>query len=301
MGESMSLAAGAGRSLRQLQAAGRTLELLRTTGLRALPIKGAAIAEEYCEDLTERPMDDVDLLAIDPFGPALETLTAAGFTTLEHGGHASALRDPWFGVAVELHREVTTAGLFPVDREGLWARSRVTRGLVGRIPGAEDLLVLAAVHAAFQHALVLRRDQWRDFQRLVERGPVDAKALAEIAAASRAEGAVAASLRVAAAVTGWTIPASLDANLAMAPALARLVAKRQRSSELFLPPSPPRLAAVRWALLKGRRTELLRQTLLPPSAPALVPSERRFSALRGVAVRFRSALRRAIDLLRKAV
>ncbi len=104
-------------------------------------------------------------------------LAAAGFTEVARGDHAWAFRDPAGHGILELHRSVVSApGLYPLDREGLWARRREGRGQLKVLPSPEDLLLQLALHAAFQHGLVLSLAQWLDFRLVLEREPIDCRA-----------------------------------------------------------------------------------------------------------------------------
>ena len=114
----------------------------------------------------------------------------AGFTEVARGDHAWAFRDPAGHGILELHRSVVSApGLYPLDREGLWARRRAGRGQLRVLPSAEDLLLQLAFHAAFQHGLVLSLAQWLDFRLVLEREPIDVARLAGARHAPRAPSA----------------------------------------------------------------------------------------------------------------
>src|SRR4029450_5847578 len=94
-----------------------------------------------------------------------------GFSVLARADHAWAFLDPLSGSVLELHHSVTSCpGLFPLDGPGLVARSREGSGQVRRLPAPEDLLVHLAMHASFQHGLVLSLVQWLHFRRLPGRG-----------------------------------------------------------------------------------------------------------------------------------
>jgi hypothetical protein len=122
------------RGVRQLETARRVMELLAAQGLRALPLKGAAVAETLYDGVADRPMGDVDVLALDDFEAALNVLVTAGFRRGDADDHACALIDPERGVVVELHRSVTSCGrLFPLDAGGVWSRSRPGAGRVPRL------------------------------------------------------------------------------------------------------------------------------------------------------------------------
>ena len=108
---------------------------------------------------------------------------------MARGDHAWAFRDPDGHGILELHRSVVSApGLYPLDREGLWARRREGRGQLRVLPSAEDLLLQLALHAAFQHGLVLSLAQWLDFRLVLEREPIDVERLRGARHAPRAPG-----------------------------------------------------------------------------------------------------------------
>jgi hypothetical protein len=255
------------RGLRQLDLARHLCRLAARRGLRLLPIKGAALAEALYASPAERPMADVDLLALDAWPDTLRLASDAGLVPQERGDHALALVDPPTGLVVELHHALASCpALHPFDAERLWACSRPAGGLVGRIPSPEDLLVQLALHAAFQHGLGLTLVQYLDFRRLLERlAPATERVLA-VAAALRAERSLAAALAAAEAVVGARIPSDLAGALErhVTPALGRFLALRLADPVTVLSPSCPPLARSRWLLARGRRLELLRATLAPP-------------------------------------
>jgi hypothetical protein len=277
------------RTLGQIGLAARGLARLDARGIRALPMKGAVLAETVCEVEAERPMSDVDLLALERFADAVAALREAGFAEVARGDHAWAFRDPDGHGILELHRSVVSApGLFPLDPEGLWCRRRAGSRQLPVLPSAEDLLLQLALHAAFQHALVLSLAQWLDFRRLLEREAIDLARLVALADAARARAPLAAALTVAAAVTGVRVPPALLAGLprGMAPGLtARLAAPLD-----FVFPAEPDVARVRLELLAGRRLELLWRTLVLPETPE---GDERLQA------RVRFAFGRALRLARR--
>ncbi len=248
-------------TVQKLALARRVLDLLAARGLRALPLKGAAVAESLYDSPAERPMEDVDVLVLDDWGAAVGALGAAGFQERERADHAWCFVDPVTSGALELHRGLTSCPrLHPVDVDALWRRRQTSDGLVGLRPGAADLLAQLSLHAAFQHGLVLRLGQYLDVRRLLERTPPgDDDALA-VARDLGAERAVAATLEVAARVTGAPVSADLRAAFAsfLTPSLARALARQPLA---FVAPAPPRLARLRWELSAGRRRRLLAATL----------------------------------------
>ena len=245
------------RGVRQLEMGARAARLLAQAGLRSLPLKGAAVAEWLYPSVADRPMADVDLLALDDPKATERVLQAGGFREMDRADHAVALLDTGCGGVLELHFSPTSCpGLFPVDAEGLWSRSRPAAGQIARIPAPEDVLLHLCLHAAFQHGLVLSLVQWLDFRRLLERAPVDTEQLLDQAVRIRAVPALAAALEVAEAVVAAPVPPALRA--ALPPGRARA---RARSPLAFLSPAEPALARARWQLMVGRRLELLRLTL----------------------------------------
>jgi len=254
------------RTLGQIGLAARVLGLLEAHGIRGLPLKGAALAETVYDVESDRPMSDVDVLALEGWPEGVEALRGAGFVEVARGDHAWAFRDPGGSGIVELHRSVVSApGLFPLDPEGLWARSRAGRGQLRRLPSAEDLLLQLALHAAFQHGFVLSLVQWLDFRLVLEREAIEPARLLALAAAARAEAPLAAALLVAEAVVAAPVPAPL--RLGLPAGLRRWLLPRLASPLSFVSPSESDLARVRWELLAGRRAELLWRTLVLPETP----------------------------------
>ncbi len=259
------------RGVRQLDLARRVVDLLAAASLRCLPLKGIALAERLYASVAERPMADVDLLVLDRPEAALDLLTREGFHLVERAEHAIALREPGSGGIVELHRAVTSCGaLFPLDREGLWARRVKRAGAIAHSPSAADLLVSLALHAAFQHGLVLSLVQFLDLRRLLERERPAPEAILESARPARAEGALLVALAAARAVVGaQPAPALLHALEASVPSPVRRLARAIETGDplRFVLPSRPSLRATRLALAAGRRLELLSLTLWPRPWP----------------------------------
>jgi hypothetical protein len=252
------------RGVRQLEAARRVLALLAGQGLRGLPLKGVAVAETLYDGVADRPMADVDILALDDFPAALRVLEAAGFRRGEAADHACGLVDPETDVVVELHRSVTSCGsVFPLDAERLWSRSRPAAGRVPRLPAPEDLLVQLALHAAFQHGLALRLVQYLDFRRVFERTPPSHAALLEAARASRAESSLALALAAATALVGAPVPPALTEELArFLPARrAAWFGRRAADASTLVAPARSDLLRLRWWLAGDRRWALLAAAL----------------------------------------
>lgn len=284
------------RTLAQCELGARAAALLAARGLRALPLKGVVVAETVCDVESDRPMSDTDLLLLDGFGAGVAVLREAGFTELLRADHAWAFRDPTGGLVLELHRSLTSApGLFPFDPTGLWARRRAGRRQQPFLPSPEDVLLQLALHAAFQHGLVLTLVQWLDFRRLLEREALDWERLLRLVSEARAETALAAALIVAEAVVAAPFPPALEPLRARLPgALRSWLAPRLAAPLGFVAPAAAALGRVRWLLLAARRRELLWRTLVLPETPDgdTRPAARLLFALRRAArlARGRAAL-----------
>jgi hypothetical protein len=250
------------RGVRQLEMAARVERLLAGHGLRSLPLKGAAVAEWLYASVADRPMADVDLLALEDGAGAQRLLVGEGFHEIGRSDHAVAFLDPVWGGVLELHHSVTSCpGLFPFDADGIWSRSRRVSGQITRIPATEDILLHLSLHAAFQHGLVLSLVQWLDFRRLLERAPIDWDQLLDLAGRSSGGAALWAALAAAEAVLGAPLPGAVRDGVApfrtlSSGGLGRLL----RTPLSLISPAEPALARVRWQLLAGRRLELLRLT-----------------------------------------
>jgi len=253
------------QAVAQLDLSARVVALLAARGLRALPLKGAAVAESLYDSPADRPMGDVDVLALDDWAASVRALEEAGFACGERVAHAWSFVEPLTRGTVELHRSLTSCpGLFAMDAAALWSRSRPVSGQVPRVPSAEDLLVHLALHAIFQHGGVLTLGQWLDFRRLLERSAPDPARVAAIARAAGASGCVGAALAIAAVVAGAALTARMTTD--MPRGVARWVETIRRDPGRAMVPARPALARVRWAVARGRRWTLVADTLRPPPA-----------------------------------
>ncbi len=258
----------------QLELAARAERLLEQAGLRCLPLKGAAVAERLYESVAERPMADVDLIALDDFAASVETLRKAGFEAGPRADHAWAFSDPVTGGSLELHHSFCSCpGLFPVDADGLWRRRESGSGQVGRRPSSADLLVQLSLHAAFQNGLGLSLLQYLDLRRLMERAPPEPEVLVEVARHARAAPAVIAAVEAARVTTGCPrLPGEAERVLgaALGGGFQSWLRERLGQPEGLLASGPRSLGRARWELSAGRRGALLVATLAPrdPGAPA---------------------------------
>ncbi len=284
------------RGVGQADLFARVARTLAGRGLRALPLKGAAVAEWLYDSVAERPMADVDVLALDDWPSSVRALGEAGFAVLDRADHAWAFHDPEGAGIVELHHGLSSCpGFFRVDAPGLGERSRPLSPSIGdaalRRPSAEDLLVQIAVHAAFQHGLVLSLVQHLDFRRIAERATPDVARARAAAEAAGALDCLSAALAAAHRVVGGEALRALAAAFPPARRIRGWLDVRLSDPGRLLVPAPAPLASTRWALAHGRRAELVTRTLAlaGPGRPA------------GRTARLRGSLRRALALARHAL
>ncbi len=266
------------RGAQALELMTRVQSLLELHGLRVLPLKGAAMAETHYDCIADRPMGDVDALALDDWAETVDSLVRAGFREVERADHAFAFADPITGGLLELHHSVVSCpGFFPLDANAVWARSLPGRGQVKRLPAAADLLVQLSLHAAFQHGLALSLVQYLDFRRLLERTPPEPDRLIEAAGAARAEVALFVSLAAAEAVVGAPFPALVKERLAsrVPNALGSWLLAKLRDPLALVTPGRAPVGYVRWQLASGRRVEFIRRSVLPPIPGVREPVWRR--------------------------
>jgi putative nucleotidyltransferase-like protein len=255
------------RGVGQLDLAARVEALLAARGLRALPLKGAALAESLYASPAERPMADVDMFALDDWPSSVCALEEADFACAERADHAWSFVDPVTRGLVELHRTVTSCGgVFPLDAGALWSRARPASGQVRRVPSPADLLVQIAQHALFQHGGVLWLVQWLDLRRLLERDPPDPARLAAAAPDARTLRCVRAALSAAALIVGAPLCPRLPGEGALPSSLRGWLDEVRRDPLVAVSPAEPPLARLRWALAAGRRWSLVTGTLRPPPA-----------------------------------
>jgi hypothetical protein len=254
--------------VQQRELARRVRARLLSAGIRALPLKGAALAGRAYGSLAERPMLDVDLLVLEGWIEARQLLESEGLRHAYSGDHGEAFLEPGSGAFLELHHSLTSCpGFFPVDAGALWSRALPGDPAEGPEPSNEDLLVHLSLHAVFQHGLSLSLVQFLDFRRVLERAAPDPERLRDVALAYRAAAAVGVALEAAGAMVGCPLPDALRrwTSEAPGPALRRWLARRVADPVALLhAPSAIAVVGARWHLAAGRRAELIARTLAPP-------------------------------------
>ena len=212
-------------------------------------------------------MSDVDVLVLERFQDAVAALRDAGFAEVARGDHAWAFRDP----AGERDRGAPPqrgVGARTSSRstaEGLWQRRRAGRSQLPAWPSAEDLLLQLALHAAFQHGLVLSLVQWLDFPPAAGARGARRRARAGARGGVARARPLAAALRVAEVVVGAPVPKALLAGVPRG--MASFLDAQLATPLAFVAPSEPDLARVRLDLLAGRRARLVWRTLVQPETP----------------------------------
>jgi len=138
------------RNLKAYQTLAELVELLKSSNIASVALKGAYLSIFAYPDIVLRPMRDLDLLipeqqVID----AYELLIAKGYKRLHgSGGPESAL-------VVELHHRITQPDKYKtcLITQNMWSRAIVKKvGKVGvQFSSPEDLLVHLCEHASIHH------------------------------------------------------------------------------------------------------------------------------------------------------
>jgi hypothetical protein len=142
----------------------RLIRLLESHGISVLPYKGPVLSASAYGDISLRVFSDLDILVRKQDIPAAkELLTLQGYRLsnqfTEHGAAAHLESDDQKDFAfvskdgqvkVELHWQVASLVLFPLDAESLWERAEQMPlgGYRVRNLPVEDLLLVLCVHGA---------------------------------------------------------------------------------------------------------------------------------------------------------
>lgn len=300
--------AAAARSLFLAEALREALAALAAAEVRAMPLKGAALAGTAYPNPAQREMLDLDVLVpAERLGAANAALAALGYGTLPGdepapGGHRAVHHDPALVrderlVAIELHHHVAIAGEGrAIDVGELWRRARPVPGATHVLPAPEHLLLHVCLHFTRNRlgGSYRRRHtggalaQVCDVARIVARAPLDWDALARDARGWGVDARVFLALFVARelgvpvpdAALAALRPAGFDARLGR-----RLVALRVLGMDEHLP-----VRSLRWMVAPGREALARGWSADPGATRSLARAYLRRARAQGPLAR--SALRR---------
>ena len=222
----------AGRNLYLRSRADMLLGALASAGVRAMPLKGAALIEDVYPDAALRPMRDIDILVpASQIHQAQQTVAALGYRAvspvhgsegdeawmLQHHHHLPALVSEDGIFAVELHHHVVGPGdPARFDISGFWDRSGPAgAGRAHFLPATEDLLAHVALHFC-------RNRLWRsegslgqvaDIAWIVDRRAIDWDALVARARSDGFGPSLFLALFTARELLGAAVPPSVMATL----------------------------------------------------------------------------------------
>jgi hypothetical protein len=141
----------ASKNLLLLREAGAVVGRLEQSGIRAIPVKGASLAERVYPNLALRPFEDIDLLiAKNDFSRAREVLRDMAYQSpayllpdrfyLDHHFHLPLIKEKPTKVYLELHWGFTDRFmLFTPDMGAVFARA-------SKVLAPEDELIYLAMH-----------------------------------------------------------------------------------------------------------------------------------------------------------
>lgn len=204
------------------------MRVIGAAGLRAMPLKGAALAITGYGSFAQRPMSDLDLLVDEAESMAArDALLRAGWQETEEERltefyrdhhHLAALEDArGTGVRLELHLALFFRGHpFRISPADLWARSEPVSwgGIPVRVPSAHDQLLHLCLHFAWSH--LLTTGAWRTFRdlsMLLRSKRIEWDGFVALARESRGASCCYWTFRLAGAMAGVEVPASVMAAL----------------------------------------------------------------------------------------
>ncbi|HLJ60346.1 MAG TPA: nucleotidyltransferase family protein [bacterium] len=254
---------GAQRTARAYAELETVLRALAAAGVRAMLLKGAALARFIYEDTSLRPFTDLDLLVpADEIAVAAQAMRGAGYAPggpeRRTGAYEHCYFAPsWQRLPVDIHWQYAEPfHAIDMDYAGLFARAALVQ--VGHetalLPSPEDLLVALSVHVAretWESKPVLR--YLYDAAETMRRHRVDWDRLVACARASRhLRAPLRLTLRAAQALLDADVPAPVLAAIRprRGHSIDRLVQRRAWTTVLRRP-SPlealVRIAVMRWA------------------------------------------------------
>ena len=257
----------AGRMYRQLH------EALNEAGIDHLVLKGPHLASMYYERPWQRGYNDIDLLVRPAdFKSALAVLVRLGYSPKSgpagrKASHAAVYDYPMRsreGSVVELHRDLSGHGKYPVDSEGMFRRAvdfdfeqTPAKGLA-----AEDLLVHLVIHAAKSQLMGIERKHLEDIRVLLENASLDWEAFSARAMAAGCRNAAWFFLRAAANLEKAPVPAGPMAALAPGPVRRAWAGLWLDLEEFPLLRPHGRVKAIRWLLVAPVLVDRQRQLIL---------------------------------------
>lgn len=190
---------------------------LSRAGIEHLVLKGPHLASSFYPRPWHREYNDIDVLVrpLD-FQTAIKALVQAGFSVKpsrreRQATSAAAYDCPLLatdGSIIELHRDLSPHGLYPVDPEGLFRRSQAFQfGSTAAMGLAnEDLLLHLIIHAAKSQFGLIERKHLRDIRMLLSHGQLDWNQFIAVATVAGCRAAAWFFLRAAERQEGVRLP-----------------------------------------------------------------------------------------------
>jgi hypothetical protein len=227
-------------NLRRLVVGGelnRVLAALTAAGIRALPLKGVALAAQVYATPELRQPGDLDLwVEAQAASAAGEVLHSLGYRRYRPSSLSPQQERAWvtlkraavfsnddLALDIDLHWGLSDPHLIRLDFESLWQRSTTTpvRGKPVRVMGIEDTLIFLCLHAA-QHDWT--RLKWlMDIAELLRNCPLDEALLLSLAERAGARRVLLVGAALAARVLKAPLPPRLAAEIAAAAAVPPLL------------------------------------------------------------------------------
>jgi len=150
------------RNFRMAHHAARILKTFKDAGVKVIPYKGIFLAETTYGALSNRQVNDIDLLiSHEDTVRSHELIKSLGFEPVEKLDQQQIYRDQHLQIEIDLHWRITP-DYFPVeyDFQQLWNRSTPVElaNVAYRTLADEDLLLLLCIQVA--------KDSWERQQRL---------------------------------------------------------------------------------------------------------------------------------------
>lgn len=202
--------------------------ICRDAGIDLLVLKGPHLAYTVWPVPTERVWCDLDILARpDQFDAAIEALTRQDFKQppfdRRHRAsapcyHNIALQGP-YGIHIELHRDLTPHGRYPVSIEDLFCRAETFWFLETEARGLApaDLLLHLCLHMMKSYFCAVERKHIRDIALVVTRRTIDWRLFLSNAGAAGARTGCWVALRAAATQHGAVVPERVLTDLTPTP------------------------------------------------------------------------------------